>query len=97
MIMSTKTTLNTVTSVLGATFVVSALSASPIVNAEENPFVLNDVPCGYMLAGHDEGKCGEGKCGGKEESEGKCGEGKCGGDKESKESEGKCGEGKCGG
>ncbi|CAA6826408.1 MAG: FIG024746: hypothetical protein [uncultured Thiotrichaceae bacterium] len=54
----------------------------------------------------EEGKCGEGKCGGdkgKEEGkcgEGKCGEGKCGGDKgkeEGKCGEGKCGEGKCGG
>ena len=42
-------------------------------------------------------KTSEGKCGGmKTEKEGKCGEGKCGGKKKA-ETEGKCGEGKCGG
>ena len=55
---------------------------------------------GYMLfakALTNEGKCGEGKCGGdaKGKKEGKCGEGKCGGDKKAGK-EGKCGEGKCG-
>jgi len=44
----------------------------------------------------EEGKCGEGKCGGdKKGAEGKCGEGKCGAHDKGKE--GKCGEGKCGG
>lgn len=41
-----------------------------------------------------EGKCGEGKCGGKSEMKQNM-EGKCGGKKA--EQEGKCGEGKCGG
>ncbi|WP_292996653.1 hypothetical protein [Nitrosomonas sp.] len=40
-----------------------------------------------------EGKCGEGKCGGKNEMKQNM-EGKCGGKKA--EQEGKCGEGKCG-
>ncbi|MBK7492236.1 MAG: hypothetical protein KBF68_00390 [Nitrosomonas sp.] len=40
-----------------------------------------------------EGKCGEGKCGGKKEMKQNM-EGKCGGKKA--EQEGKCGEGKCG-
>ena len=40
-----------------------------------------------------EGKCGEGKCGGKNEMKQNV-EGKCGGKKA--EQEGKCGEGKCG-
>ena len=70
-----------------------------------------DLAQGYMLVGDEkakeEGKCGEGKCGGdKAKEEGKCGEGKCGGDKAKEEAkcgadkakeEGKCGEGKCGG
>jgi uncharacterized low-complexity protein len=98
-----RTTLKPIASVLGTTFVVS-LATSPIATATENPFNLNELTKGYMVAGHDaEGKCGEGKCGDKKESEGKCGEGKCGDKKESegkcgdkKESEGKCGEGKCG-
>ena len=79
-----KKTLKPIAAVLGTTFVIS-LSASPIVQAAENPFALNDLSGGYMVA--EEGKCGEGKCGEKE------GEGKCG---EEKEGEGKCGEGKCG-
>ncbi|MDP1549989.1 MAG: hypothetical protein U1D41_07110 [Nitrosomonas sp.] len=41
----------------------------------------------------NEGKCGEGKCGGKKEMKQNM-EGKCGGKKA--EQEGKCGEGKCG-
>lgn len=40
-----------------------------------------------------EGKCGEGKCGGKKDMKQNM-EGKCGGKKA--EQEGKCGEGKCG-
>jgi uncharacterized low-complexity protein len=95
--MSNKT-LKPIAAALGTTFVVS-LAASPMVLAAENPFALNDLSGGYMVA--EEGKCGEGKCGEKEgegkcgekEAEGKCGEGKCG---ENKEAEGKCGEGKCG-
>jgi len=67
---------------LGTTFI-AAMSASPVVNAEANPFGMQNLESGYMQVA--EGKCGEGKCG-----EGKCGEGK---DKK----EGKCGEGKCGG
>ncbi len=87
--------------VMGATFA-AAMSASPIANAETNPFGMQNLSSGYMQLA--EGKCGEGKCGGdkgKAEAEGKCGEGKCGGDKG--KVEGKCGgdkgkmEGKCGG
>ncbi len=54
-----------------------------------------DLAQGYMLVGDEkakeEGKCGEGKCGGDKAKE----EGKCGGEKAKEE--GKCGEGKCGG
>ena len=73
-------------------------------NAEVNPFEMTKLSSGYTVAMSDtpdEGKCGEGKCGGdKAKKEAKCGgdkamEGKCGGDKTKKE--GKCGEGKCGG
>ena len=95
--MSNDTKLLPMAAALGVTFAVS-ISASPLVNAAENPFAMTDLGhSAYMLVGNDaEGKCGEGKCGGeKKEAEGKCGEGKCGGEK--KEAEGKCGEGKCGG
>ena len=67
----------------------AALAASTFTmtaaNAEENPFEINSLTSGYMVAdAHKEGGCGEGKCG-----EGKCGEGKG-------KAEGSCGEGKCG-
>jgi uncharacterized low-complexity protein len=104
-----KKTLTPIAAALGTTFVVS-LAASPVVLAAENPFALNNLSSGYMVA--EEGKCGEGKCGenkdtsaeGKcgedKEAEGKCGEnkeaeGKCGENKDTS-AEGKCGEGKCG-
>lgn len=62
-----------------------------LAQAEEgNPFVAEDLGGGYMqLAEADtEGKCGEGKCGSKDE------EGKCGA---SDNDDDKGGEGKCGG
>ena len=54
---------------LGATFAAS-LAASNVANAApagDNPFAMNDLGSGYMQVadGHKEGKCGEGKCGGK--------------------------------
>ena len=45
---------------LGATFAVS-LGASPIVNAEANPFQVNELSGGFMVA--EAGKCGS-LCGG---------------------------------
>ena len=77
-----KTRLKPIVAAIGTTFAVT-LAASPVM-ATENPFGLNNLSSGYMIAGAaTEGKCGEGKCGGdkSEEAEGKCGEGKCGGDK----------------
>lgn len=81
--------LNPIASALGITLA-ATIAASPIAQADQNPFGVSEMSSGYMLAGADEGKCGEGKCG-----EGKCGEGKDK-DKEGKCGEGKCGEGKCG-
>jgi len=93
---------------LGATFA-AAMVATPIANADENPFGMHNLESGYLQVA--EGKCGEsmkkdaaGKCGeGNKDAEGKCGdskdaEGKCGELKkeETKMEEGKCGEGKCG-
>ncbi|MGR8948613.1 MAG: HvfA family oxazolone/thioamide-modified RiPP metallophore, partial [Gammaproteobacteria bacterium] len=81
--MAKKPSLKPVSAALGTTFAVT-LAASPLVNAEQNPFSLTNLESGYMVAGDHEGKCGEGKCGGDKEAEGKCGgdkeaEGKCGG------------------
>jgi uncharacterized low-complexity protein len=101
--MSDKNKLNPLAVALGTTFAIS-LTASPIINAAENPFAATEFSNGYMVA--EEGKCGEGKCGDKKGEEGKCGdkmgeEGKCGDKKAEgscgdKKEEGKCGEGKCG-
>jgi len=94
---------------LGAAFAMS-LAAAPVSADTANPFGMSDLSSGYQQVA--EGKCGEGKCGGKKakkKMEGKCGEGKCGGKKEMDKNmegkcggnkakkEGKCGEGKCGG
>jgi uncharacterized low-complexity protein len=80
----------------------ATLGASGIALADGNPFAMQELKQGYMVAEAGEGKCGEGKCGGAKadakSAEGKCGEGKCGADKSNaKATEGKCGEGKCGG
>ena len=112
--MSDKLTMKPLALAVGAVFVTSLASAT-VANAAENPFAMSELSSGYMVAEAaaegggekkmEEGKCGEGKCGGekKAKEEGKCGEGKCGGDKKAAE-EGKCGEGmkkegegKCGG
>jgi len=88
---------------LGTTFA-AAMSASPVVNADANPFGMQNLESGYIHVA--EAKCGaskdaaattEGKCGASKDAaktEGKCGEGKCG--EKRKANEGKCGEGKCG-
>ena len=91
--MAQKSKLSPIASALGITLA-ATMAATP-VQADQNPFGVSEISSGYMVAGK-EGKCGEGKCGGKKgKKEGKCGEGKCGGKKGKKE--GKCGEGKCGG
>jgi len=95
--MSKKTELKPLAAAVGAALAASAF-AMPAANAEQNPFELNTLTSGYMVAdSHAEGKCGEGKCGEgkKADGEGKCGEGKCGEGKKA-DGEGKCGEGKCG-
>jgi uncharacterized low-complexity protein len=65
------------TVVIGA-FVVGALAPAGSINATENPFASIQLPGGYMMAAEDtakgkEGKCGEGKCGGKSDKEAVCG------------------------
>ena len=82
---------------LGTAFV-TALPATAVVNAADNPFAMTELSSGYMVADAAEGKCGEGKCGGskagaKSDAEGKCG---AGADGHKAGKEGKCGEGKCG-
>ena len=83
--------VNPVAAAVGVAFV-SSLAASTTAVADDNPFSTADLDAGYQLAGEkgEEGKCGEGKCGGDKGAEGSCGE-------KDKGEEGKCGEGKCGG
>ena len=96
--MERKNKLKPLAAIVGTTFAVS-LGGISVTNASEDPFALEKFEKGYMLAaGHGEGGCGEGKCGGSHDKKGS--EGKCG---ESKGSEGSCGEskskgeeGKCG-
>ena len=89
--------VNPVTAAVGVAFV-SSLAASTTAVADDNPFSTAELDAGYQLAGEkgEEGKCGEGKCGGDKDkgTEGSCGEK---GKAEAKGEEGKCGEGKCGG
>ena len=98
-----KKTLKPIAAAIGTTFVVS-LATSPVVQAADNPFAMNELSSGYMVVA--EGNCGdkekmeemkekEGKCGDKEKMEEmKEKEGNCG-DKEKmeekKEKEGNCG------
>jgi uncharacterized low-complexity protein len=64
----------------------ATLGIAPIAFAADNPFAIQSLDKGYMVADahkHTEKKAGEGKCGAM-----KAGEGKCGG---MKSSEGMCG------
>jgi uncharacterized low-complexity protein len=78
---------------LGTTFA-AAMSASPVVNAEANPFGMQNLESGYVHVA--DAKCGGSKDAAKTEGEGKCGASKDKMTKEGKCGEGKCGEGKCG-
>lgn len=70
--MSSKKTLISVA--VGSAFAAS-LGVVPLATAAENPFALQSLDQGYMVADKamKEGKCGEGKCGNKKMGEGKCG------------------------
>ena len=59
--MKKKSTLAPLAAAIGTTFVVT-LAASPVVSAQENPFALNELSGGFMVAG-ETGKCGM-LCGG---------------------------------
>lgn len=80
---------------IGAALVTSLAAAGV---AQASSYGVSALGAGYMLAGGEDEKAKEGKCGADKKAEGKCGEGKCGADKKA---EGKCGadknaEGKCG-
>lgn len=97
---------------VGSAFM-AGMAMAPLAGAAANPFVLQGLQGGYMVAADTtakaaEAKCGQGKCGGMmsgaaapKAGEAKCGQGKCGGMKSEaappKAAEAKCGQGKCGG
>ncbi|MHB1231098.1 MAG: HvfA family oxazolone/thioamide-modified RiPP metallophore [Burkholderiales bacterium] len=81
---------------LGSAFAVS-FAAAPVASAAGNPFGMQPLKSGYLLA---DAKMQDGKCGGKK-TDTKAKEAKCGGSMEKdaaagKMQDGKCGEGKCG-
>ena len=100
-----KSNTKSLAAAVGAAFLTTA-SLAPFASAAENPFQMTELGSGYQVADSQEGKCGEGKCGGdkgekqtsKSEGEGKCGEnkadaeGKCGEDKAKADAEDKSGE-----
>jgi len=103
--MSSKKTALTIA--LGTAFAAS-LAGAPAVNAAANPFAMQSLEQGYMVAdagekadaapkAEGEAKMKDGKCSGDKKMK----DGKCSGDKKAKSSskkkmkDGKCGEGKC--
>lgn len=85
------------------------MGTAGFAQAAENPFALQDLQAGFMLAAAEDnpmaGVAKDSKCGGAKETESKAPAGKCGG-ATGKTSEGKCGgkatesktmEAKCGG
>ena len=58
--MAKLTKLNPLAATVGAAVVATAMAVPVTANAAENPFAASDLQAGYQLAGHAEGKCGEG-------------------------------------
>jgi len=76
--MTPDTKVKPVLAALSTVFAVNLLTVAT-ASAAQNPFGATDLMAGYRVAGHNEGACGEGKCGASRmKLEGKCGEGKCG-------------------
>jgi uncharacterized low-complexity protein len=84
-----KARLTSIAAALGTTLAVS-LSASPMANAAGNPFSMNELSSGYMVAE------AEGTCGAMEDTASKEGDSASKGTTADTSAEGKCGEGKCG-
>lgn len=99
-----KATKTSISLALGAALGASSGIALAGEHNSNNPFAMQSLDRGYMLAESDkagEGKCGseakqkanEGKCGGQQQAPKQTSEGKCGGQQQKKQA----GEGKCGG
>lgn len=92
---ASKTTL---TLALTAALGTATLGASGLTQAAENPFAMQSLKSGYMLAAADEktmdGKAMDEKATEAKANDGKCGAGKCGANK--KKAKAKAADGKCG-
>ena len=83
--------LSTLSLAIGSVFAVS-LIAAPAAKAAGNPFGMQQLNSGYLVA---DAKAADGKCGdkkGAKDHDGKCGEGKCGDKMGAKDLDGKCGD-----
>ncbi len=69
----------TISVAVGSAFV-AGITMAPMTNAADNPFALQSLQRGYMVADANttEAKCGQGRCGGAMASAAKAGEAKCG-------------------
>ena len=78
----------------------AAIGAAGIAHAAGNPFAMQSLRGGYLVAAADdkamEGKCGGDKAKASKAKDGKCGEGKCGANKAKAKAKAKAMEGKCG-
>lgn len=102
---------NVLSLAVGTAFAATAM-LSPVAHAADNPFGMQKMSSGYLLAEADT-KMKDGSCGGEKKQDGSCGDkkaekmkdgscgdkkkdGSCGDKKVEKKKDGKCGEGKCG-
>ena len=83
-------TKKTVLSLAVGTAFAATAALAPIVHAADNPFAMQKMSSGYLLAEADM-KMKDGSCGADKKKDGSCGDKKV-----EKKKDGKCGEGKCG-
>ncbi len=102
---------NDTTKTLGLAAAAVFIASAGQTTADDNPFAVQNLDGSFLQVAMQEGKCGEGKCGGmkdtekKRMNEGKCGamkgaekmkEGKCGAMEKSAGEAARMNEGKCG-
>lgn len=83
-------TKKTVLSLAVGTAFAATAALAPMVHAADNPFAMQKMSSGYLLAEADM-KMKDGSCGADKKKDGSCGDKKV-----EKKKDGKCGEGKCG-
>ena len=83
-------TKKTVLSLAVGTAFAATAALAPMAHAADNPFAMQKMSSGYLLAEADM-KMKDGSCGADKKKDGSCGDKKV-----EKKKDGKCGEGKCG-